>query len=35
VVTFAGVGGFGSNTTVFHNVSSLTNLATFYLIRCD
>jgi hypothetical protein len=34
-VTFAGVGGFGSNTTVFHNVSSLTNLATFYLIRCD
>jgi len=35
VVTFSGVGGFGSNTTVFHNVSALTNKATFYLIRCD
>jgi hypothetical protein len=35
VITFSAVGGFGSQTTVYHNVSALTNAATFYLIRCD
>jgi len=35
VVSFTGQSGFGSYTTVFHNVSALTNIATFYLVRCD
>lgn len=35
VVTFTGMSGFGSETTVFHNVSALTNIATFYLVRCE
>jgi len=35
VVSFTGQSGFGSYTTVFHNVSALTNIATFYLVRCE
>jgi len=32
---FTGVGGAGFTTTVYHNVSSSTNRAKFYLIRCE
>ncbi|HMP89784.1 MAG TPA: hypothetical protein PJ991_06265 [Kiritimatiellia bacterium] len=35
VITFTGEGGFGSSTTIFHNVSALTNIATFYHVRCE
>lgn len=35
VVTFAGTSGFGSETTVVHDVSALTNIATFYLLHCE
>lgn len=35
VLTLTGVGLAGSTTTVFHNVSSSTNRAKFYLIRCE
>lgn len=35
VQTLVGVGGAGATTTVWHNVSSSTNRAKFYLIRCE
>jgi len=35
VVTFTSPNGFGSETTIFHNVTALTNLASFYLVRCE
>lgn len=35
VQTLTGVGGAGSTTTVWHNVSASTNRAKFYLIRCE
>lgn len=35
VQTLTGVGLAGSTTTVYHNVSSSTNRAKFYLIRCN
>ncbi len=35
VATLTGGGGVGSVTTVFVNVSALTNAAQFYLIRCE
>lgn len=35
VATLAGMGGAGSTTTVWHDVSGATNRAKFYLIRCE
>ena len=35
VATLTGVGGAGSTTTVWHDVSGSTNRAKFYLIRCE
>lgn len=35
VATLTGGGGVGGVTTVFANVSALTNAASFYLIRCE
>ncbi|MGD9611743.1 MAG: hypothetical protein AB7V22_02450 [Kiritimatiellia bacterium] len=35
VATLAGMGGAGSTTTVWHDVSGSTNRAKFYLIRCE
>ena len=35
VQSLAGIGGAGSTTTVWHNVSATTNRARFYIIRCE
>lgn len=35
VATLTGVGGAGSTTTVWHDVSGSTNRAKFYVIRCE
>lgn len=35
VQSLVGVGGAGSTTTVWHNISASTNRAKFYLIRCE
>lgn len=35
VQTVVGVGMAGATTTVWHNVSSSTNVAQFYIIRCE
>ena len=32
---FAGIGGIGSTTTIWDNVSAATNRARYYVIRCE
>lgn len=35
VATFTGAGGVGSVTTIHETVSAITNLARFYVVRCE
>lgn len=35
VATFTGAGGVGSSTTIYEHVAGFTNLARFYVVRCE